>query len=191
MTSALTPPTPGGISIGNLNQANKRKRHYGAVLTLEDPSTRMGHRLRFTAKPCPAHLVLHFEDVDTAKHGIRIATHAQVEQALEFGRAASSTSLLVHCMHGIGRSTAIALAILADRLGKGREDDAIAELYAMRPEAAPNLIVIALADEILERDGALSGALARHEATDPKYTERRAARLSFLLANMDLYSRND
>lgn len=190
MTSELPPPTPGGIAIGNLNQANKRKRHYGAVLTLEDPRARPGHRLRFTVKPSPPHLVLQFEDVDSTGHGVRTATREQVKQALDFGAMAAATSLLVHCMHGVGRSTGMALAILADRHGKGNESRAVTQLFALRPEATPNLVVVSLADEILGRRGDLVDALAAHEAKDPSFAERRAARLKFLMDNFELYARS-
>jgi predicted protein tyrosine phosphatase len=98
----------------------------------------------------------------------RMAGRTDIEQALQFARAVDPERehLLVHCHVGIGRTTAVALAIITDRLGRSREGAALAELLRIGPQAVPNLPVLALADEILGRVGALEAHLARHIAPE-------------------------
>jgi predicted protein tyrosine phosphatase len=132
--------------------------------------------------------VLAFEDVDDDTLGVRVATRDQVADALAFARAHASGAILVHCFHGVGRSAAIALAILADRAGPGGERAALDRLLAIRPEATPNLVVVKLADEVLGRNGALAAAVAAWEAEAPGLKEKREARLQMLRANPQAYS---
>jgi predicted protein tyrosine phosphatase len=61
----------------------------------------------------------------------------QIADAIEFGRrvidggsffdgpSAGPPLIAIHCEHGKSRSAAVALALLADRLGDGRERDAV------------------------------------------------------------------
>lgn len=181
-------PRPGDLTVAGLSQARKHKRRFDAVITLEDPDCRLANRLRFHRQPAPAHLVLAFEDVDDDTLGVRVATPDQIEEALAFARAQVDCALLVHCFHGVGRSTAVALAILADRAGPGGEQAALDHLLAIRPQATPNLVVVKLADEILRRGGALVAAVSMWEDAAPGLKERRATRLRWLLANPHLYS---
>lgn len=189
MSSEISEPTPGSIAVGSLAQAKRHKRRFDAVITLEDPHARLNLRLRFGGKPAPAHLVLPFEDVDVASLGIRVATDEQVSAAIEFARLHIKGSLLVHCFHGVGRSAAIALAVIADRLGPGAEREALDRLLAVRPEATPNLVVVELADRILQRSGHLVEALAAWEATIPRLKVVRAARLKLAQTHPELYAR--
>lgn len=156
---------------------------------MEDPGIRLGQTLRFHKKPSPAHLILDCEDVDDESLGIRVANADQVDKALIFARQHAAKSLLVHCLHGVGRSAAIGLAILADRLGPSQEDQAVEILFQIRPSATPNLVVTRLADLQLGRQGALVDALARWESVRPEMAQKRADRLSFARANLHLYAR--
>lgn len=143
------------IAIASASRARRIKRRYAAVITIEDPALPTARRVRFHRVPHPAHLVLAFEDLDTPTTSIITASRKQIAAAIEFGRANQTGALLVHCHAGISRSTAAALAIIADRLGPGREEVALVELLKLQPMAVPNLHVIALADDILGRDGRL------------------------------------
>lgn len=174
---ALVPATPGGLSVGSLSQANRRRKAFDAILTLEDPHARPGQKLRILPGG-PMQLVLAFEDADREDYGFRTATPQQVEQAIAFGRTHAAASLLIHCRHGIGRSTACAIAILTDRLGPGSETQAIDAIIAQRAglTITPNLITIAHADTLLGRGGALIEALATSEAGRPAALARRRDR---------------
>ncbi len=180
---------PGTVMVLGLSQARKRKRQFDAVITLEDPACRPASRLRFHRHPSPAHLVLAFEDVDDDSLGIRVATPEQVAEALEFATRYTEAALLVHCFHGVGRSAAIALAIIADRLGAGQEPAAISKLLTIQPDATPNLVVVGHADQILGRQGGLIAAVERWEVNSPGLNEKREARRTFALANPGLYAR--
>ncbi|NVN10910.1 hypothetical protein [Nguyenibacter vanlangensis] len=99
----------------------------------------------------------------------------QVRDVLTFGRhvrAAGCDHVAVHCLHGRSRSPAVAVAMMADALGPGREAEAVSRLMtrSARPGVAPdpdsvrrilcNPGVIRLADGIMGRGGALERAVA-------------------------------
>jgi predicted protein tyrosine phosphatase len=164
------------LVVSSYNWARTHKRNFEAVITLEDPDTR--HPLRFHRQPAPAHLVLKFVDLDHPAPEpyaqwpvFKVATEEQVWEAIDFARGRES--VLVHCHVGIGRSTAIALAILADQYGLGYEQDALKALLAIRPEAVPNLHIVALADDLLFRDGKLLEAVRYWDDSLPANQRRR------------------
>lgn len=190
MSTPLAPAVPGRLSVGSLAQANKHKRRFDAILTLQDPGSPMSKRLVFTRGAPPPRLVLEFEDFDYADRGVMVATFEQVHELLAFARQHESAALLVHCYHGVGRSAAAALAVLADRAGAGNEDMAVAELFALRPEATPNLVVTALADDVLGRQGALVAALSAWKQVRPQSRAQRARRLTFYEQNPGLFAHN-
>jgi predicted protein tyrosine phosphatase len=79
-----------------------------------------------------------------------------VRSILEFTTALdSSARLLVHCMMGISRFAAIALATLNFHAGPGHEAACFVALRRIRPSACPNPMMIHFADSILGRNGAL------------------------------------
>ena len=186
-SNAIPTPAAGVVAVCSLSQAKRHKRRWDAVLTIEDPNARLGDRLRFTTQPAPAHLVLQFEDVDTDAFGYATATNEQIAQAIAFGRSHADKSLLVHCFHGVGRSAAIALAIIADRLGPGREMDAVNILYAQRPQAMPNLVALSKADTLLGRNEKLLSTVLAIEDSEPARQELRRMRYQFAQANPHLF----
>ena len=64
-------------------------------------------------------------------------------------------SLLIHCHAGISRSSAIALAVIARRLGSRKEEVAVNTLEHINPNCRPNKSIVEKTDEFLERDGKL------------------------------------
>nr|WP_250808075.1 hypothetical protein [Neorhizobium tomejilense] len=143
------------ISILPLPKARRHKRRYDAVISVEDPGIRAVKRLRFHRKPHPDHLVLRFEDIDHLDEGLAGPDISHMAAAISFGRLHTGSSLLVHCHAGVCRSTAIGLAIIADRLGPGAEAEAVRALLASNPGAAPTLCMLEMADALLDRSGAL------------------------------------
>jgi predicted protein tyrosine phosphatase len=130
-------------------------------------------------------LRLSFDDIATAKLGHRIGpTMLQITEAIEFGRRVADgrhffdgpvvgpPMIAVHCEHGKSRSAAIALALLADHFGHGREQDAVNILLRTDFEnrMQPNPLVINLADDCLFRYGRIDAALA---ALSPQYLHWR------------------
>ncbi|MBS7671748.1 protein-tyrosine phosphatase family protein [Croceicoccus gelatinilyticus] len=184
MSTQLTPPAPGAIAVGSFTQARKHHKSYDAVLTLEDPGQRDGLRVRDGEQ-----LILNFEDCDDASLGYKVATWANMIEALRFCRLHSNGSLLIHCQAGVGRSAAVALMLIAHRLGRGHEEQAVADLLAIRPEATPNLVAIDLADRILGTGGSLLSALRASEAANPAKLQARANRLRYALENPGLFAK--
>jgi predicted protein tyrosine phosphatase len=84
-----------------------------------------------------------------------VAEEYHVRSALVFARQWDQPSLLIHCHAGMSRSPAIALAILADWLGEGREDEAVKELIKVAPLCTPNMLVVNISDRVLGRAGRL------------------------------------
>jgi predicted protein tyrosine phosphatase len=188
----LAPAMPGGIALGTFSQASRHHRRYDAVITVEDPSTRPPQRLRIRGANEPgrtAHVILAFEDVDSDEWGIRTATPEQVAKAIEFARTHAAGSLLVHCVHGVGRSAALAYAIHADRMGPGHEAEALAATIALKWDVRPNLVAVGHADRILGRNGSLLSTLLDAEAIRPESQRWRAMRREAVERGAYTYSR--
>lgn len=108
-------------------------------------------------------LELSFDDVGVPAFvdhkGVRWTgpTEADLEAALGFARM--HKSLAVHCLHGRSRSAAVALAVIADRMGDGMEIEAVERLLADAPLAHPNPLLVRFADRLLGRNGRIEAAL--------------------------------
>ena len=124
-----------------------------------------------------AALVLRFDDIALPAYGPFVGPDMEhLAQTLDFARALRDQSpdavLAVHCEHGVSRSAAVALAIITDEMGPGREDEAVAKLLRSDIDARmhPNPLIVSLADTALWRYGALDAALA---AVSPSYVHWR------------------
>lgn len=78
-------------------------------------------------------------------------------------------AVLVHCHGGTCRSTATAFLLKAMELGPGHEEEAATWTMDTFPQAVPNLLVCAIADDLLGRGGRL---LAAMEAFDHEMNRR-------------------
>lgn len=174
------------IDIKSLARAKRSKRRYDAVLTVEDPGTR--RTLRFHRRPHPDHLVLRLEDIDHHEAPLAGPDVHHVERAIEFGREHTQGKLLIHCHVGVCRSTALGLAIIADRLGQGREDEAVRTLLASNPDAAPNLLMLEMADGLLERNGKLVAAWNAVESESAPLAEYRKSKAKLLKEARHLFA---
>jgi predicted protein tyrosine phosphatase len=105
-------------------------------------------------------LRLEFDDVNgsaAVRAGFTRATPAQIAQLVAFLRGVSG-KVLFHCVAGVGRSAAAACILAAMRLGPGREREALEYVLAVKQAIHPNKHMLSLADDLLERGGALLGA---------------------------------
>lgn len=73
--------------------------------------------------------------------------------------------IFFHCQAGISRSTAAACIILNVIFGPGFEMQILQEIYQIRPIMNPNILMIALADKILNRNGAMINASKKASMT--------------------------
>lgn len=122
-------------------------------------------------------LVQRFDDIGVTELGKqRGPTDTQLTEALDFTRDLRARvpggRLAIHCEHGRSRSAALALAVIADGMGPGRETEAVARLMRLDVDnlLQPNPLLVRLADGALWRYGALEAALA---ASCPRYVAWR------------------
>lgn len=110
--------------------------------------------------------VWRFHDTIREREDNAHPTAETVMEILDFGRDSRFMDidhLLIHCHMGISRSTATA-AILLTQHNPGREDEAFAHLWDIRPKSWPNSRMIALADALMGRNGTLVTAMQDHHA---------------------------
>jgi predicted protein tyrosine phosphatase len=106
------------------------------------------------------HLRVQMDDITEAAEGFVAPSDIHIEQVLNFVRGWDRNApLVVHCYAGISRSTASAFAAVC-ALNPHRDEIAIArQIRAASPIAAPNRLVVSLADKALGRGGRMLRAL--------------------------------
>lgn len=110
-------------------------------------------------------IVYRFDDVVRSRAGVAAPAEAHVLAILDLGRelaAAAIDHVLVHCHAGVSRSTAAAIILMAQH-NPGREREVFEALSRIRPRSWPNALMLAIADEILDRNGALGEELQLHQ----------------------------
>lgn len=106
-------------------------------------------------------LLLRFNDIVAPRDGLTPPSPADIETLIDFARTWTGPApLLAHCWAGISRSTAAAYIIACLHHAPGTERDLAQLLRRAAPEATPNRLMIALADDILRRDGQMIQAIA-------------------------------
>jgi hypothetical protein len=95
------------------------------ISTVEDP-----FRIEFGP---PEQLVLRFDDISIPMDGYIEPNEVDIKRALSFADKIGDGPLLVHCHAGISRSSAIALAIIAERLGPGKERETVQFVERINP----------------------------------------------------------
>jgi predicted protein tyrosine phosphatase len=112
------------------------------------------------AAPSARRLHLLFNDIVEPAEGLILPSAEHIADLLAFGRDWSRAApMLVHCWAGISRSTAAAYILACDRSPPGTELDLAYRLRAVSASATPNRLMIALADEVLGRGGAMIAAV--------------------------------
>ena len=104
-------------------------------------------------------------------------TETHLANAIAFARGVFAVEpeafIAVHCEQGKSRSAAVALAVTADRLGSGNEEEAVRLLLEndVEQQRCFNPLLVRLADRLLGRGNAIETALERRCA--PFVTWRR------------------
>ncbi len=115
------------------------------------------------------HLRVAVDDISERIDGAVIPEEEHVQELVTFlQRWPGDERLLIHCYGGVSRSMAAALIALTIDLD-GREVEAAQMLREAAPHAQPNARIIALADQILGRQGRL---VAAREAMGPAVPAR-------------------
>jgi predicted protein tyrosine phosphatase len=106
------------------------------------------------------HLKVQVDDITEPIDGFVAPSEVHVEQVLGFVRGwYRRAPLVIHCYAGISRSTASAFAAVC-ALNPDRDELSIArQIRAASPIAAPNRLIVGLADQALGRRGRMLRAL--------------------------------
>ncbi|MGA7456147.1 MAG: tyrosine protein phosphatase [Methyloceanibacter sp.] len=106
------------------------------------------------------HLRLAMNDICEPQPGLVLPCETHVADLITFARDWDRQApLLIHCWAGISRSTAAAFISLCALNPEGSELDLARALRCASPTAYPNRLLVALADEILTRDGRMITAV--------------------------------
>jgi predicted protein tyrosine phosphatase len=107
------------------------------------------------------HLFIGMSDITAEMQGHVLPGHEHVERLIAFARQwEQMRPLLIHCWAGVSRSTAAAY-ISACALSPHRDEaQAARALRAASPSATPNARLVAIADEMLGRQGRMIAGIA-------------------------------
>lgn len=106
------------------------------------------------------HLKLSVHDIDAPMADMIAPSSALVERILAFGETWDAQApMLIHCWAGISRSTATAFTLACARNPDADETAIAMRLRTASPTAYPNRRIVALADDILRRQGRMLAAV--------------------------------
>lgn len=130
----------------------------GRIVTLINAATKVD---RPSAIAPDDHLFLGFHDIVEPMDGMLPPGEEHVQEFLRFvGDWRQDAPMVVHCFAGVSRSTAGAFTALC-ALRPDLNENLIAErIRARSPQATPNSRLVALADDILGRQGRMVDAVA-------------------------------
>jgi predicted protein tyrosine phosphatase len=123
----------------------KRDKNFWNVITIMGPGVGKLQVPGFLKK-----LRLVFEDVreegDNFEPDIPVVTMRHAQQAFEFVDSIPGEPVLIHCLMGVSRSPAMAMAIILRGMAQAgllsHVDDAVNILLSIRPQAKPNPLVL-------------------------------------------------
>jgi predicted protein tyrosine phosphatase len=106
------------------------------------------------------HLLLRLDDISVPLDGYMMPAEEHIAELLTFVRSWDRTApLVIHCYAGVSRSTAGAF-VSACALNPRRAEAEIAQdIRRLSPTATPNARIVALADQMLGRDGRMVAAI--------------------------------
>lgn len=147
------------ITVCSLSRLAETVERTGArrLVTLISAGTQVPRPATITAED---HLFLAFNDITAPAEGLTPPGSEHVAALVDFvGTWDRQAPLVIHCFAGISRSTAAAF-ISACALAPQANEGAIARsLRAAAPSATPNARLVALADELLGREGRMIEAV--------------------------------
>lgn len=107
------------------------------------------------------HLFIGINDIIEPQEGMVLAGEEHVSQLIDFAGAwQRKRPMVIHCFAGISRSTAAAYITLCATRPDRDELEIAQRLRAASTIATPNIHLVALADDILDRRGRMIDAIA-------------------------------
>ena len=142
-------------------QIRKTTKRVGAthLVSLVDPGDRIIPPSRIGRE---RHLSLIMDDVEDCRHPYAPQEH-HLEELVAWLDHQHCECLLIHCVAGVSRSTAMAFGLLCQTMPV---TNAAEELVRIRPQAVPNALISWLWDRHLAMDGALHGAALELRGSD-------------------------
>jgi len=111
--------------------------------------------------PANRHLRIKVNDIAETMPGLVAPDEAMVTRIVKFGADwTAEAPMLVHCWAGISRSTATAFILACERNPDVKETTIAQALRSASRYAAPNRRFVALADDLLGRQGRMIDAVA-------------------------------
>jgi predicted protein tyrosine phosphatase len=106
------------------------------------------------------HLWLQLHDISEPQDGFVLPQPEHVEQLIAFvQRWPREAPLIVHCFAGVSRSSAAAFVAVCALSPASNERAIAAALRRASPTATPNLRIVAIADDLLARQGRMTKAV--------------------------------
>jgi predicted protein tyrosine phosphatase len=134
--------------------AERRPSH---LITLLDPASMIETPAGLAAQ---RHLRVGVNDIAEPMEGLVLPGERVVSDLIAFARDWDEAApMLIHCWAGISRSTAAAFTIACERSAPGKEADIARALREAAPHAYPNRRIVALADDLLGRQGRMVDAV--------------------------------
>ncbi len=107
------------------------------------------------------HLFLSMHDICDPADGMVCPSETHVDELLDFVRRWDrETPIVIHCYAGISRSTAAAFTAYCAMRPDLNEAAIAGRIRARSPEATPNMRIVQMADDILDRQGRMVEAVA-------------------------------
>jgi predicted protein tyrosine phosphatase len=142
----------------NAAQAQIDLHEAGHVISVLSPD--MPHQT-FSGIAPAKHLRLSFHDVAAATGNLEAPRLDHARLLVDFiSDWPQQTPLLIHCWAGISRSTAAAFSAMCILRPEETERDLAFELRAAAPSATPNPLITAHVDQLLQREGRMTTAVA-------------------------------
>jgi len=127
------------------------------LITLLSPGEMIDEHV---AMPSGRHLRLGINDINEPMEGLVAPDTGTVRSILDFGGGwDESQPMLIHCWAGISRSSATAFILACARNPQTPELEIAEHMRAASPIANPNPRLVALADDMLNRQGRMADAI--------------------------------
>lgn len=130
-----------------------------ALISIGDPGSKFPSGFRNAPVACR----LEFDDVCRGDSSHWLAPcEKDVERIIKFAeqlKGATGGRIIIHCFAGLSRSTAAGFIVNCVWLGPGKEEEAMHRTIQAASEKdkgiCPNELMVEMADELLDRDGAM------------------------------------